>query len=101
VVGDDGTGALKGRAKFCRPMFKAISEVDKSLARDFYGRFKEGFHPIARKMIEKVSEVSHKFPYDTHRKLYRILASSNTIGSCPDVHIPVYQCTREFRNMVF
>jgi len=53
VVGDDGTGALKGRMKFCRPIFKAISQVDKPLALDYFTRFKERFHPIAKRMIEK------------------------------------------------
>jgi leukotriene-A4 hydrolase len=53
VVGDDGTGALKGRMKFCRPVFKAIGKVDRALALDYFKRFGEGFHPIAKRMIEK------------------------------------------------
>ncbi|KZT24720.1 zincin [Neolentinus lepideus HHB14362 ss-1] len=54
VVGEDGTGIIKGRMKFCRPTFKAVYKVDKQLARETFGRKKGGFHPLARKMIEKV-----------------------------------------------
>lgn len=54
VVGDDGSGAIKGRMKFCRPIFRAVGRVDKELAvRVFTGK-KDAFHPIAKKLIEKV-----------------------------------------------
>ncbi|KAJ6459517.1 peptidase family M1-domain-containing protein [Mycena sanguinolenta] len=53
VVGDDGTGVIKGRMKFCRPIFKAVFEVDKTLALDIWAKNKEGFHPIAKKLIDK------------------------------------------------
>ncbi|KAJ7430441.1 peptidase family M1-domain-containing protein [Mycena galericulata] len=53
VVGDDGTGVIKGRMKFCRPVFKAVFEVDKALALETWVRHKEGFHPIARRLIDK------------------------------------------------
>ena len=56
VVGDDGSGVIKGRAKFCRPVFRSIAKVDKDLAVKYFEKHKTEFHPIARKLIEKVSE---------------------------------------------
>ncbi|KAJ7221960.1 Metalloprotease [Mycena haematopus] len=53
VVGDDETRVIKGRMKFCRPIFKAVFKVDKTLALDIWARNKEGFHPIARRLIDK------------------------------------------------
>ena len=55
VVGDDGTGVVKGRMKFCRPTFKAIHKVDATLSVVTFSKSKDAFHPIARKLIEKVS----------------------------------------------
>ena len=55
VVGDDGSGVIKGRTKFCRPVFRSIVRVDKDLAVKYFEKHKAEFHPIARKMIEKVS----------------------------------------------
>ena len=55
VVGDDGSGVIKGRAKFCRPVFRAIAKVDRDLAVKYFEKHKAEFHPIARKLIEKVS----------------------------------------------
>lgn len=57
VTGDDGTGLIKGRAKFCRPVFRAINDVDKELAVKYFQAYKDAFHPIARKLIEKVGGV--------------------------------------------
>lgn len=53
VVGDDGTGVVKGRMKFCRPTLRAVSKVDNDLAKAIYGKARQSFHPIARKLIEK------------------------------------------------
>ncbi|EKM60600.1 uncharacterized protein PHACADRAFT_246632 [Phanerochaete carnosa HHB-10118-sp] len=53
VVGDDGSGVVKGRMKFCRPVFLAASKVDKKLARETFRAHQMAFHPIAAKMIEK------------------------------------------------
>ncbi|KAI0932947.1 hypothetical protein AcW1_000087 [Taiwanofungus camphoratus] len=53
VVGDDGSGVLKGRMKFCRPVFRDVSRVDRALAVRYFTRSKEAFHPIARRLIEK------------------------------------------------
>jgi leukotriene-A4 hydrolase len=54
VVGADGSGTVKGRMKFCRPIFKAVYKVSKSLAVDVFTRSKASFHPIAIRLIEKV-----------------------------------------------
>jgi len=53
VVGDDGTGVIKGRMKFCRPIFRLVNKVDKNLAVSVFTKAKDAFHPIARKLIEK------------------------------------------------
>ncbi|KAK2459750.1 hypothetical protein APHAL10511_008182 [Amanita phalloides] len=53
VVGDDGSGMIKGRMKFCRPILRAVSKVDFELAQMSFGKKKQAFHPIARKLIEK------------------------------------------------
>ena len=50
---DKKTG-VKGRMKFCRPVFRAISQVDSNLAKTTFEANKLSFHPIARKLIEKV-----------------------------------------------
>jgi hypothetical protein len=54
IVGDDGTGVVKGRMKFCRPVFKAVHRVDQKLSVAIFSKSKDAFHPIARKLIEKV-----------------------------------------------
>lgn len=54
IVGNDGTGVIKGRMKFCRPVLRAVGKVDRDLAVRVFGGKKDAFHPIARKMIEKV-----------------------------------------------
>jgi len=46
---------FKGRMKFCRPVFHAVYKVDASLARETFEKHEMEFHPIARKMIAKVS----------------------------------------------
>jgi len=53
VTGRDGTGVIKGRMKFCRPTFRAAARVNLTLAKEYFVRSKEEFHPIARKLIEK------------------------------------------------
>lgn len=58
VVGDDGTGIIKGRMKFCRPVFKAVFGVDPKLAVNAFSKHKNYFHPIARKLLEKVCYLS-------------------------------------------
>ena len=54
VTGLDGTGIIKGRMKFCRPVLRAVARVDHALAQSYFTKTKESFHPIARKLIEKV-----------------------------------------------
>ncbi|KDR68677.1 hypothetical protein GALMADRAFT_231006 [Galerina marginata CBS 339.88] len=53
VIGDDGSGVIKGRMKFCRPVLRAVFKVDRDLAISSWEKGKAGFHPIARKLIEK------------------------------------------------
>ncbi|KAJ3565633.1 hypothetical protein NP233_g7504 [Leucocoprinus birnbaumii] len=53
VIGEDGTGLIKGRMKFCRPVFREVFQVDQDLARESFLKAKMSFHPIARKLIEK------------------------------------------------
>ena len=55
VVGEDGSGVIKGRTKFCRPVLRSVAKVDRDLAVKYFERHKSEFHPIARKLIEKVS----------------------------------------------
>jgi leukotriene-A4 hydrolase len=54
IIGDDGTGIIKGRMKFCRPVFKAVAKVDIQVARSAFQEKEDEFHPIARKLIAKV-----------------------------------------------
>ncbi|KAF7320841.1 Leuk-A4-hydro-C domain-containing protein [Mycena chlorophos] len=53
VVGADGTGVIKGRMKFCRPVFREMVKVDRKLALQTWDANKTGFHPIAQRLIEK------------------------------------------------
>ena len=46
---------IKGRMKFCRPIFRAVYKVDQRLSVAVFSKSKDAFHPIARKLIEKVS----------------------------------------------
>lgn len=57
LIGDDETGVIKGRMKFCRPVFLSVWRVDKDLAVRSWEKAQKKFHPIARKLIEKVNEV--------------------------------------------
>lgn len=54
VVGTDGSGVVKGRMKFCRPVFAAAGEVDHVLAKRTFEENQLAFHPIAQKLIAKV-----------------------------------------------
>lgn len=54
VIGDDETGVVKGRMKFCRPIFRGVCKMDKDLAVTTWEKSKTGFHPVARRLIEKV-----------------------------------------------
>lgn len=57
VIGDDGSGVVKGRMKFCRPVLRAVANVERDLAISNWEKAKTEFHPIARKLIEKVNMV--------------------------------------------
>lgn len=63
AVGDDGTGIVKGRMKFCRPIFRDVHKVDSELSVAVFTRFKDAFHPIARKLIEKVCN-NERLPFN-------------------------------------
>jgi leukotriene-A4 hydrolase len=52
VGGEDGM--VKGRMKFCRPIFRAVFAVNKAMAQDKYQEHKSSYHPIARDLIEQV-----------------------------------------------
>ena len=65
VCGDDGTGIVKGRMKFCRPLFKAVSKVDPTLAREMFDKFGDSFHPIAKKFIKNVRAMFDCSSFDT------------------------------------
>ncbi|KAK7041806.1 Leucyl aminopeptidase yscIV [Paramarasmius palmivorus] len=54
VIGD-GTGMVVGRMKFCRDVFRAVYKVNKDLAVNAFQKEKNSFHPIARRLIEKVN----------------------------------------------
>ena len=82
VVGSDDTGVVKGRMKFCRPTFRAIAKVDKALAIETYTPNKSAFHPIAAKLIEKVSSLKLEEVFlMSDEKIYRILVSLDTIAT--------------------
>lgn len=55
---------IKGRMKFCRPTFRSMADVDKEFARATFRSNSQFFHPIARRLIEKVctQAVSILFP---------------------------------------
>ncbi|KAK0431183.1 hypothetical protein EV421DRAFT_1854688 [Armillaria borealis] len=52
IIGEE-TGAIVGRMKFCRDIFRAVFKVDEDIAVKAFKKEKMSFHPIARKMIEK------------------------------------------------
>lgn len=54
IVGTDGTGIVRGRMKFCRPLFRAVARADKKLAVEVFTEHRLAFHPIAQRLIEKV-----------------------------------------------
>eukprot|EP00331_Platyophrya_macrostoma_P033222 CAMPEP_0176449730 /NCGR_PEP_ID=MMETSP0127-20121128/26665_1 /TAXON_ID=938130 /ORGANISM="Platyophrya macrostoma, Strain WH" /LENGTH=666 /DNA_ID=CAMNT_0017837151 /DNA_START=131 /DNA_END=2129 /DNA_ORIENTATION=+ len=43
----------QGRMKFVRPLFRAWLKVDARGAKDAFAQLKGGYHPIARKMLER------------------------------------------------
>ena len=54
---------VKGRMKFCRPVLRAVTKVDRDLAISNWEKAKTGFHPIARKLIEKVKIVEEIYHF--------------------------------------
>ncbi|KIY43185.1 hypothetical protein FISHEDRAFT_78691 [Fistulina hepatica ATCC 64428] len=51
VIGEHD-GVIKGRMKFCRPIFRSVVRVDRALAQRAFETAQNEFHPIARKMIK-------------------------------------------------
>jgi leukotriene-A4 hydrolase len=82
-----GTGMPIGRLKFCRPVFRGMFKVDKKIALDTYAESKQFFHPIARKLMEKVRLISSDFTYNVKE-----LPGSST-GIVVFLHTPKYVCT--------
>lgn len=93
AVGDDGTGIIKGRMKFCRPIFRAASKVDHALAKKTFLQFKTSFHPIAQKLIEKVRCSIRNIYVITDHFRARISALSNQRRSS-NRHLIVYLVIR-------
>lgn len=56
VGGEDGM--VKGRMKFCRPIFRAVFAVNRVMAQTTYQEHKSSFHPIARDLIEQDIELT-------------------------------------------
>ncbi|KAJ7630308.1 peptidase family M1-domain-containing protein [Roridomyces roridus] len=52
VIGAEGNG-VKGRMKFCRPVFRAAFAVNSGLALELWAKHKNSFHPIAKRLIDK------------------------------------------------
>ena len=40
--------------KFCRPVFRAVNRADPEAAKSTFMKYRSAFHPIARRLIEKV-----------------------------------------------
>jgi len=53
VVGDDGSNVIKGRMKFCRPVFRSVFQANERLAKEAWEKHRNKFHPIAKKLIDK------------------------------------------------
>ncbi|PPQ82164.1 hypothetical protein CVT24_012554 [Panaeolus cyanescens] len=55
VTGEDGTGVIKGRMKFCRPTLRIAHKVDgmSDFVKEVWGRKRGEFHPIARRLVDK------------------------------------------------
>ncbi|KAG1767142.1 hypothetical protein EDD22DRAFT_876852 [Suillus occidentalis] len=51
VIGADDTGVIKGRMKFCRPVFRAMFKVNLDLAISTFKQARTQFHPIAQSLI--------------------------------------------------
>lgn len=65
VIGEDETGVIKGRMKFCRPVFRDVFKIDQDLAVHKFLDAKMSFHPIARRLIEKVWQIQSFMRHDS------------------------------------
>ena len=41
-----------GRMKYLRPLYRALAKTDPARARGLFERFRDGYHPIARQVVE-------------------------------------------------
>ena len=96
--------ALKGRMKFCRPVFRGIFKIDPELARKTWKAHSQFFHPIARRLIEKVRWLFfHPFNLCVFRGLVVMIWYSFLIGSwyrCPTLMI-VMSRLHEIKWLIF
>jgi len=54
VVGKEKPSkGVKGRMKFCRPIFRSVYKVDPKLAVEYFEENRQYYHPIASKLIAK------------------------------------------------
>ncbi|KAF9040606.1 leukotriene-A4 hydrolase [Panaeolus papilionaceus] len=65
VTGEDGTGVIKGRMKFCRPTLKIANDVDglSDYVKEVWGRKRGEFHPIARRLVDKARMIYQDIGY--------------------------------------
>ncbi|KAG6878671.1 hypothetical protein C0992_007685 [Termitomyces sp. T32_za158] len=58
IVGaDTESGLIIGRMKFCRPTFRYVFKVNEALAVKVWQSKKDAFHPIAKRLIDKVFQI--------------------------------------------
>lgn len=55
--GGSGAVGVKGRMKFCRPVFKAIAQADAEYAKAVWKGHRVYFHPIAIRLIDRVGNL--------------------------------------------
>lgn len=81
LIGEDETGVIKGRMKFCRPVFQGVYKVDKDLAVKSWEKARYKFHPIARKLIDEVIKLDW-VDIDAHYR-FRILEFQSNLKKEP------------------
>lgn len=85
VTGEDGTGIVKGRMKFCRPVFRDVCKVDKELAVKYWTGKRDSYHPIARRMIDKVRQRYASVYWAPHEILCRTSGCRNCRSNLANV----------------
>jgi leukotriene-A4 hydrolase len=77
VVGNDGSGIVQGRTKYCVPTFQAVNTVNSDLAKETFNTWRESFHPIAQKAIKEVCDA---LSYLSMTPAYYMLLWSQVLG---------------------